>query len=191
MNAITRHPETLSFLGGKRRGGARTAQGVFADSSSLCHMSLQDEIVAELQDAMKAGDVPRRDALRQIQTEVAKAKAEPGYAGEVDDDLYLQVIASYVRKMRKVREEYTGLGDRGRDQAEKLGFEIEFLGRWLPQSLGEDETRAVVAEAIAELGVEPDPGNAGRVIGHIMKSGREGLDGALVNKLVREQLGAG
>ena len=41
---------------------------------------------------------------------------------------------------------------------------------------------------MAELGVD-DPKMAGRVVGHVMKSGTEGLDGAAVNRIVREVLG--
>ena len=55
--------------------------------------------------------------------------------------------------------------------------------------IGLQATRAIVTEAIAEVGAS-DPKEAGRVVGHIMKSGRDGLDGATVNRLVREQLGA-
>ena len=36
-----------------------------------------------------------------------------------------------------------------------------------------------------------DPKMAGRVIGHVMKSATTGLDGAVVSKIVREELGAG
>ncbi len=154
-------------------------------------MPIKDELSAELHAAMKAGDAGRRDAIRQVETEVAKAKSEPGFDGEVDDELYLRVIRSYVRTMAKVLAEYEGLGERGRPQAEKIGYEISYLERWLPSLLGEDETRAIVAAAVDELGVAGDPQQSGRVIGHVMKSGREGLDGALVNRLVREHLEPG
>ena len=85
--------------------------------------------------------------------------------------------------------EYLGYGEQGAAQAESLGFEVDYLSRWLPSALGESETRKIVAAAIAGLGVE-DPKMAGRVVGHIMKSGIEGIDGGLVNRLVREALGA-
>ena len=55
--------------------------------------------------------------------------------------------------------------------------------------LGEAETREIVEAAVAELGVD-DPKMAGRVVGHVMKSGAEGLDGGLVNRIAREVLGA-
>ena len=82
-----------------------------------------------------------------------------------------------------------GRGDKeGADQAAKLAFEVEYLARWTPHLAGEDETRALVRAAIAELGAD-DPKLAGRVTGHIMKTGT-GLDGGLVSRLVREELGA-
>lgn len=153
-------------------------------------MSIQAELTTELKDAMKAQDADRRDVIRQIQTEIARAKSEPGFSGEVDDDLYRKVIGGYVKKMAKAREEYLTAGDRGAAQAAKLAFEIEYLARWLPKQLGEDETRLLVRQAIGDLDAD-DPKMVGRVVGHIMKSGREGLDGGLVNRLVREELGAG
>jgi uncharacterized protein YqeY len=42
---------------------------------------------------------------------------------------------------------------------------------------------------MAELGAA-DPKMAGRVIGHVMKTAGESVDGTLVNRLVRDELGA-
>jgi len=153
-------------------------------------MSIADELAAELKDAMKSKDAARRDVIRQIETEVSKAKAEPGFGGAADDDLYRKVVSSYTKKMDKARGEYEAAGERGAEMAAKLAFEVDYLSRWLPQTLGDDETRALVAKAIEATGAT-DPGQAGMVVGHIMKSGTEGLDGAVVNRLVREALGAG
>jgi uncharacterized protein YqeY len=150
-------------------------------------MAIKDDLHAQLQDAMRAKDRSRMDALRSIETEVSRARSEPGFSGEVDDDLYVRVIGSYVKKMEKARAEYEQLGERGADQAGKLAFEVEYLSRWLPATLSEDETRAIVRAAIAELGAD-DPAMAGKVTGAVMKSGRPGLDGKLVNRIVREEL---
>ncbi len=154
-------------------------------------MTIEEELAEELRQAMKSGDRRRRDVIRQIQTEVATARTQPGFSGEVDDDLYRKVIAAYVKKMEKSRQEYEAVGERGVEMAEKLAFEVEYLSRWLPKKLGEEETRRLVREAITELGVAGDEKAAGRVTGHLMKSRGKDLDGALVNRLVREELAGG
>lgn len=154
-------------------------------------MSIQEELTAELRSAMKEKDAARRDVIRQVQTEVATAKSHPDFSGEIDDALYQKVIASYVKKMDKSREEYAALGERGEQMADKLAFEVEYLSRWLPQKLDEEATRRLVVEAIADLGVAGDEKAAGRVTGHLMKSQGDDLDGGLVNRLVREELTGG
>jgi uncharacterized protein YqeY len=140
---------------------------------------------------MKAKDGPRRDVIRQVVTEVAVARSQPGITGELDDDLYRQVIGSYVKKMDKTRQEYLELGERGEAMAAKLGFEVEYLSRWLPKKLDEETTRALVRAAIEELGVASDEKAAGRVTGHLMKQHGKDLDGAMVSQVVREELAAG
>lgn len=151
-------------------------------------MTIQEELTVELRDAMKAKDGRRRDVIRQVQTEAATARSQPDFRGEVDDAFYQKIIASYVKKMDKSREEYAALGERGEEMADKLAYEVEYLGRWLPQKLDEEATRQLVAEAIAELGVGGDEKAAGRVTGQLMKTHGADLDGGLVNRLVREEL---
>lgn len=151
-------------------------------------MSVREELRAELEEAMRARDKARINVIRQIETEVAVAKAAPGFDGEVDDELYLATIVAYVKKMDKARREFEAAGERGREQADRLAYEIQYLAQWIPQGATVEETRALVRFAIKELKAD-DPKMAGRVIGHVMKSGK-GLDGALVNRMVREELGA-
>lgn len=151
-------------------------------------MSIQDQLTEELRNAMREKDPRRRDVIRQVQTEVATAKSQSDFSGEVDDAFYQKVIASYVKKMDKSREEYAEIGERGEAMAEKLAFEVEYLSQWLPTKLGEEETRKLVTEAIDALDVAGDEKAAGRVTGHLMKTHGDDLEGALVNRLVREEL---
>jgi len=151
-------------------------------------MSIQEELAAELRDAMKSQDKARRDVIRQVQTEVATAKSEPDFVGEADDAFYVKVISSYVKKMDKARQEYLGMGERGEAMAGGLGYEIEYLSRWLPTKLDEDATRALVRATIAELGAAGDPKAAGRVTGTLMKTRGADLDGGLVSRIVAEEL---
>ena len=150
-------------------------------------MTIKEELTSELRDAMKSKDALRRDAIRQIETEVRIVTAQPG-VGEATDEVYQVVIAAYVKKMAKARDEYFELGERGEQMAAKLGFEVEYLSRWLPDKLGAVETAELVRQTIDDMRVGHDPKAFGRVVGALMKT-RDDLDGALVNRLVRQELG--
>lgn len=150
-------------------------------------MTIHEELREELKDAMRKRDHDRLEVIRAVETDVKVARSAKGFKGEVDDALYQKVIAAYVKKMDKAREEYEQLGDPGREMAAKLSFEVNYLSRWLPKFMDEEQTRTLVKEALAELGVS-DPKQAGRVVGHLMKARKGELDGALVNRLVRETL---
>ncbi|MGH8943779.1 MAG: GatB/YqeY domain-containing protein [Acidimicrobiia bacterium] len=154
-------------------------------------MSIREELASELRDAMRAQDAPRRDVIRQIETEISVARSEPGFSGELDDDLYRRVIGAYVKKMDKTRQEYLDIGERGAAMAAKLGYEVEYLSRWIPQKLDEAQTRDLIKKTIRDLGVAGDEKAAGRVTGQLMKEQGKDLDGGLVNRLVREEISAG
>ena len=147
-------------------------------------MALIDELSTSLKEAMKAKDKPKLDAIRQVQTEIAKKKSEKGE--EATDELVLGVISSYVKKMTKAVEEYQSLGDRGVEMAEKIQYEIDFLSEWLPEQLSDQEVEKIIDEVLGELG-EVDISQMGKIIGAVM-SKSEGIDGSVVSRLVKEKL---
>ena len=147
-------------------------------------MALVDDLSAALKEAMKAKDKPKLDAIRQVQTEIAKKKSEKGE--EATDELVLAVISSYVKKMTKAVEEYQTLGDRGTEMAEKIQFEIDFLSEWLPEQLSEEEVEKIVDAVLIEIG-DIDISQMGKVIGAVMSKG-DGIDGSLVSKIVKSKL---
>ncbi|HKY47584.1 MAG TPA: GatB/YqeY domain-containing protein [Acidimicrobiia bacterium] len=162
--------------------------GPFVEIEENRVVTIKEQLSEELKDAMKAKDVNRRDVIRMIESEVSIAKSAAGFQGEINDDLYRQVIASYSKKMDKARAEYLELGPRGEEMARKLGWEVDYLSRWLPTKLDQESTQALVRETIADLGVAGDPKAAGRVIGHIMKNHKDEVDGGLVRRLVASAL---
>ena len=151
-------------------------------------MTIKEDLNSELKDAMKSGDARRRDVIRMVETDVTLARSAPGFKGQVDDDLYRKVIAAYAKKMEKAKIEFEEAGERGAAMAEKLGWEVQYLSRWLPKKLDAESTAALVRSAIEELGVGGDPKASGRVIGHIMKAHKDEVDGGLVSRLVAEAL---
>ena len=104
-----------------------------------------------------------------IKTKHMERRTAAGFKGPLDDTLWLDVIAAYQKQLRKSREEYAAIGERGADAMPQIDFEIAFCARFLPKAASDDEVRAIVRETVARLGVS-DPKQAGRVVGEIMKA---------------------
>ena len=151
-------------------------------------MSIEQTLRTKLTEAMKARDRRTSDIIRMIDTKVMERRTARDFRGQVDDALYLDVIATYRKTLTKALEEYEAIGDRGKEQAEALRYEIEYCSQFLPQALSEDETRAAVRKAIADLGVGRDPKMAGRVTGAVMKEHKGRAEAAVVKRVVEQEL---
>ena len=140
-----------------------------------------------LKDAMRNKDARTADCIRMIKTKHMERRTAAGFKGSLDDALWVEVIAAYQKQLRKAREEYAGLGDRGAEKLPQLDFEIEVCSRFLPQMAGEDEVRAAIKEAIARMGAT-DLKQAGKVQGDIMKAHKGQFDPAMVKRLIEAEL---
>ncbi len=149
-------------------------------------MSIDQRLRDDQKTAMKAGDKATLNVVRSVRTEVAIALAAPKFEGGADDALYLDIIATYVKRIQKAKAEYDSMGDAGAERAASIAFEVEYLSQYLPKKLDEAATRELVEQAIIDLDADGDT-PAGKVVGAVMRSG-EDLDGALVNRLVSELL---
>ena len=150
-------------------------------------MSIEAQIGDLLKDAIRSRDMRTADCVRMIKTKHMERRTAAGFKGPLDDALWLDVIASYQKQLRKTREEYVAVGERGAAALPQIDFEIELCGRFLPKAAGEDEVRATVRETIARTGAS-DVKQAGRVMGEVMKANKGRFDASLVKRLVEEEL---
>jgi uncharacterized protein YqeY len=150
-------------------------------------MPIEQDLRKLLTDAMKAKDLRTADAVRMINTKIMERRTAKGFSGQVDDALVLDIIAAYRKTLVKAREEFLGVGERGKEQAGELAWELEFLERFLPKGLSADELRAAVKAAIAALGAT-DPKMAGRVVGEVMKQHKGKVEAGEVKKIADEEL---
>src|SRR2546423_12333113 len=150
-------------------------------------MSLETQIGDLLKEAMRSKDLLTADTLRMIKTKHMERRTAAGFKGPLDDALWLEVIAAYQKQLKKAREEYAALGDKGAPHLPQIDFEIEFCSRFLPQAAGEDEVRAAVRETVARLGVK-DPKQSGKGMGEIMKAHKGTFDPQMVQRIVEETL---
>jgi uncharacterized protein YqeY len=153
-------------------------------------MSIETQIGDLLKEAMRTRDQRTKDVIAMIKTKHMERRTAAGFKGPLDDTLWVDVIGAYQKQLRKAREEYAALGDKGAETLPQLDFEIAFCARFLPQLAGEDDVRAAVKEAVAKLPAR-DPKQSGRVMGDIMKANKGKFDPAMVKRLVEEELSKG
>ena len=149
--------------------------------------NLEAKLREQLTTAMKAKDQKTLNVVRMINTKVMERRTAKDFKGEVDDALILDVISAYKKSMEKARAEFLAAGEKGKDQATELEFEIAWCATWLPQQLSETELRDAVAKAVAALPAK-DPKMSGRVIGAIKKEFGDRADAQLAKKIADELL---
>jgi uncharacterized protein len=152
-------------------------------------MSIEAQLGDLLKAAMRAKDTQTSDCIRMIKTKHMERRTAAGFKGPLDDSLWLDVVAAYQKQLRKAREEYAAVGERGAHALPQLDFEIAFCARFLPKVAGDDEVRAAVRETLVRLGAS-DPKQAGRVMGEIMKANKGKFDPSSVKRIVEEELAA-
>ena len=146
-------------------------------------MSLLDTLNADLKTAMLSKDVLTRDTLRMILAGVKNMRIELGRDLE-DADVQAAVMRGV--KTRKDSLEQYEKADR-EDLASVERNELGVLEKYLPKALTEDELRAIVAAAIAEVGAESKR-DMGKVMKHVLAAHKGAADGKVVSRLCGELL---
>jgi uncharacterized protein len=149
-------------------------------------MPLEAQLNDTLKQAMKDEDEPTKNVVRMIKTKIMERRTAKGFSGQVDDALITDVIAAYKKTLQKAVEEFDKLGDKGKEQADQLRFEIAFCEKFLPKGLDAAALQALVKERMAALGVT-DAKMFGKLLGDIMKT-HKGLVEANDIKRVAEEL---
>jgi len=97
----------------------------------------------------------------------------------------IQVLQTMVRKRKDAIEQFRS-GGRA-DLADKEALEITVIESYLPEQLSEDAVRQEVLTVIAELGAA-SPKDMGKVMGVLTKKLAGRATGAVVSRIVKEEL---
>ena len=148
-------------------------------------MALEQQIMAEMKEAMKAKNEAALRGLRAIKAEIIKAKTEPGAGGEIDE----ATEQKFLQKMMKQRRDSLEIFEKqGRaDLASKEKEEMEVIERFLPKQLSEADIKAAVARIIADSGAS-SPADMGKVMGVASKQLAGVADGKTISSIVKELL---
>jgi uncharacterized protein len=147
-------------------------------------MPLEEKILKDYQEAMKARDSLRSSALSFLRADlmnlaVAKKKKN------LDDCEVISVIKKQIKQRQDSIEQFKK-GNRP-DMAEKETKEMEILKVYLPPELSLDEIKAIIEESVAATEAK-DIKDMGKVMKEVTAKIAGKADGKTVSELVRERL---
>jgi uncharacterized protein YqeY len=148
-------------------------------------MALEEQIMAEMKEAMKAKNEGVLRSLRAIKAEIIKAKTDPGAGGVIDE----ATEQKFLQKMMKQRRDSLEIFEKqGRaDLAAKEKEEMAVIEKFLPKQLDEAAIKEAVAKIIAETGAA-SPADMGKVMGVASKALAGQADGKAISAVVKELL---
>ena len=147
-------------------------------------MTIQEQINTDIKEAMRARNPDKLAALRAVKSAIMLEATKEGIA-IVSDKVSLRLIA----KLAKQRKDSAAIfiEQNRKDLAKDETSQLAYLEEYLPAQMGEDEIRKIVQEVIAQLGASSVT-DIGRCMGLLLERLDGKADGAVISRLVREEL---
>ena len=123
-------------------------------------MSIREQILADIKEAMKAKDEFKRDTLRTLNAALKQVEVDQRI--EMTDEIVLPLLQKEIKKRADSVELYLK-GER-EDLAKKEQGEIDLIKAYLPAQLSDEELKAKI-EAIIQ--------KAGKNLGAVMKMAKD------------------
>jgi uncharacterized protein YqeY len=147
-------------------------------------MSLEQKLMSDLKEAMKAKDQASLRAIRAAKAAILLQKTD-GSGKALDEAGEIKLIQKLVKQRQDSLDIYTKQGRE--DLAEVEREEIEVLKRYLPQPMSEDELKAVISGIISQLGAEGMK-DMGKVMGAANSQLMGKADGKTIASVVKAML---
>jgi uncharacterized protein len=142
-------------------------------------MSLAEQLLQDMNTAMKARDELKVSTLRLARSAVRNSEIDKGRL--LTDEEIVETLSRESKKRREAVEEYRKAGRQ--ELADKEQAEFAILSKYLPEQLDETEIEQIAREVAAELGAVGMK-DKGRVMSAVMPRLRGRADGRLVNQVV-------
>ena len=148
-------------------------------------MSLQDQIMASMKEAMKAKNQTALTALRAVKSAILMAKTESGAASELTEEQELKILQKQVKQRKDSAAIFLEQGRE--DLAAPELAEVEVIAQFLPEAMSEEEIEKVVVEVIDSLGASGMK-DMGKVMGVVSKQLAGQADGKTISTIVKSKL---
>ncbi|HSC54434.1 MAG TPA: GatB/YqeY domain-containing protein [Phnomibacter sp.] len=148
-------------------------------------MNLEQKIMEQLKEAMKAKDEAKLRSLRAIKAAIILAKTSEGAGGEISADGEQKLLQKLV-KQRKDSLEIFQQQNRA-DLATKEQEELDIISQFLPKQMEGEELKAALQAIITSVGAS-SAADMGKVMGAATKQLAGKADGKSISAMVKELL---
>lgn len=147
-------------------------------------MSLSEQIMSDMKEAMKAHDKVKLNTVRMIKSALMNEKIKVGHELNSDEEL------TVLNREKKQREESIAeFAKANRDDlADETKKELAVVESYLPKQLSDDELSEIVTSTIKEVGAT-GKADFGKVMKAVMPKIKGRADGKAASDAVRSQLG--
>ena len=143
-------------------------------------MSIREQILADIKEAMKAKDEFKRDTLRTLNAALKQVEVDQRI--EMTDDVVLPLLQKEIKKRADSVELYLKGGRE--DLAKKEQNEIELIKAYLPAQLSDDELKEKIKSIIEKVG---------KNLGAVMKMAKDEIGASAeakrISMIAKELLG--
>ena len=143
-------------------------------------MSIREQILADIKEAMKAKDEFKRDALRTLNAALKQVEVDQRI--EMTDEVVLPLLQKEIKKRADSVELY--LKGAREDLAKKEQSEIELIKTYLPAQLSDDELKEKIKSIIEKVG---------KNLGAVMKTAKDEIGASAeakrISMIAKELLG--
>ena len=148
-------------------------------------MSLQNKVMEQLKNAMKAKDTVALESLRAIKSAILLAQTESGAKEELAESEELKLLQKLVKQRKDSAAVYI---EQGRDDlAQPELAQVAVIEQFLPEALSEEEIEKVVVMTIDSIGAEGMK-DMGKVMGIVSKELAGRADGKTISTIVKKNL---
>jgi len=148
-------------------------------------MSLEQKIMAEMKDAMKAKDEAGLRGLRAIKAAIIIAKTAEGAGGELKEEDEPKLLQKLVKQRKDSLQIYQQ--QNRPDLAKKEEEEIAVIEKFLPRQLDGAALKEVLTKIIADTGAS-SVADMGKIMGIASKQLAGQADGKTIGAVVKELL---
>lgn len=150
-------------------------------------MSLKEQIMSDLKEAMKAKDSDKTMVLRSLKAKILEKEISERKGGEslLSDEQVIDVLLKAAKQRKESIDQFTQ-GHRP-DLVEKEEMELDIIENYLPKMMSEEEVLVAVKNQIEKAGAT-SIGDIGIVMGPLMGKLKGKAEGSTISKVVKEEL---